>query len=88
MNGFAALREGLVDDVGSLLDAVAIAAREAKLPAQAPVAMVYPTPDPAWKSLVLKAISEMNAATPGISVFSSLLLPGPWALWPEMPNFK
>lgn len=86
MSGFAALREGLVDDVGSLLDALAIAAREAGMPEHSPVALLYPPPDPAWKNLVRKALSEMNASAPGVFVFSSLFLPGPWMLWPEMPG--
>lgn len=80
MPGFTALREGLIDDAGSLLDAITLAAREGGLSARVPVMIVYPPPDPAWKNLVLKAFSEVQPGS-NLSFFASLFTPSPWMLW-------
>jgi protease-4 len=90
MLGKQAQREGLVDDLGGLLAANERAARLAGLPADAPVFIVYPPPEPFWKKLVKAAVAD--ATVSGMvhlqSLVGSLLHNGPWTLWTDIVQIR
>ncbi|PKN45231.1 MAG: hypothetical protein CVU59_09660, partial [Deltaproteobacteria bacterium HGW-Deltaproteobacteria-17] len=75
---------------GGLLAANTRAAQLAGLPADAPVFIVYPAPEPLWKRALKAAVAD--AGVTGLdhlrALAGALSLEGPWALWTDMVSIR
>ncbi|MBU1241069.1 signal peptide peptidase SppA, partial [Myxococcota bacterium] len=94
--GEQAKKRKLVDGIGGLSEAIAMAKKMAKLSSKSPVYLVYPAPPSLLRQLITKNLgiplpsTESKAALKplGISVPASLLGPGPWARTPYTLTIK